>query len=171
MRFFVLLWLGLLFNSCHTQSSNNINSSTEELVNESNVDTVFTLADFLTKNTNLDEKVEAVFKQMNDTLRVGQMIVPATGRLGKSTAHVTALASKGWIGGILLLNGTKSGFTSKVKYYDSLMKNQGFLPLIYSADAEPTLVNRKIQGTRTVPKTNTIKHLDSVRYFTKIISE
>ena len=171
MRFFVLLWLGLLFNSCHTQSSNNINSSTEELVNESNVDTVFTLADFLTKNTNLDEKVEAVFKQMNDTLRVGQMIVPATGRLGKSTAHVTALASKGWIGGILLLNGTKSGFTSEVKYYDSLMKNQGFLPLIYSADAEPTLVNRKIQGTRTVPKTNTIKHLDSVRYFTKIISE
>ncbi|MEC8513985.1 MAG: glycoside hydrolase family 3 N-terminal domain-containing protein, partial [Bacteroidota bacterium] len=64
-----------------------------------------------------------------------------------------------------------SGFTSEVKYYDSLMKNQGFLPLIYSADAEPTLVNRKIQGTRTVPKTNTIKHLDSVRYFTKIISE
>ena len=108
MRFFVLLLLGLLFNSCHTQSSNNINSSTEELVNESNVDTVFTLADFLTKNTKLDEKVEAVFKQMNDTLRVGQMIVPATGRLGKSTAHVTALASKGWIGGILLLNGTKS---------------------------------------------------------------
>ena len=48
MRFFVLLWLGLLFNSCHTQSSNNINSSTEELVNESKVDTVFTLADFLT---------------------------------------------------------------------------------------------------------------------------
>ena len=46
MRFFVLLWLGLLFNSCHTQSSNNINSSTEELVNESNVDTVYTLADF-----------------------------------------------------------------------------------------------------------------------------
>ena len=31
---------------------------------------------------------------MNDTLRVGQMIVPATGRLGQSTAHVTALASK-----------------------------------------------------------------------------
>ena len=82
---------------------------------------------------------------MNDTLRVGQMIVPATGRLGKSTAHVTGLASKGWIGGILLLNGTKSGFTTEVKYYDSLMKNHGFLPLIYSADAEPTLINRKIK--------------------------
>ena len=43
--------------------------------------------------------------------------------------------------------------------------------LIFSADAEPTLVNRKIKGTREVPKTNTIKHLDSVNYFTKIIAE
>ena len=58
MRVLVLLWLGLLFNSCHTQSSSNTNSSIEELVHESKVDTVFTLADFLTKNTNLDEKVE-----------------------------------------------------------------------------------------------------------------
>ena len=67
MRVFVLLWLGLLFNSCHTQSANNTNSSTDELVNDSNVDTIFTLADFLSDNSNLDEKVEAVFKQMNDT--------------------------------------------------------------------------------------------------------
>ena len=66
MRFFVLLWLGLLFNSCHTQSSNNINSSTEELVNESNVDTVFTLADFLAKNINLPEvKVGDYLKFIN----------------------------------------------------------------------------------------------------------
>ena len=60
---FVLLWLGLLFNSCHTQSANNTNSSTDELMNESNIDTVYTLADFLTDNSYLDEKVEAVLSK------------------------------------------------------------------------------------------------------------
>ena len=138
---------------------------------ESKKDSSFTLADFLTENEMLNQKVESIFQTMNDTIRVGQMIVPATGRLGKSTEHVTSLAEKGWIGGILLLNGTKDGFTDEVVYYDSIMDAKGYLPLIFSADAEPTLVNRKIKGTREVPKTNTIKHLDSVNYFTKIIAE
>jgi beta-N-acetylhexosaminidase len=131
----------------------------------------FTLDDFYSNNESLDQKVEEIFNYLDDTSKVGQMIVPATGRLGKSRKYVAELASKGWIGGILLLNGTVDVFTKDVNDFDSIMKVNGHLPLIYSADAEPTLVNRKIANSRKVPKTNQIHHLDSVKKVTTIISE
>ena len=171
MRFLIISLICLVVTSCSARTEKEISSVVTILDDESKKDTSFTLADFLTENEWLNQKVESIFQTMNDTIRVGQMIVPATGRLGKSTEHVTSLAEKGWIGGILLLNGTKDGFTDEVVYYDSIMGARGYLPLIFSADAEPTLVNRKIKGTREVPKTNTIKHLDSVNHFTKIIAE
>ena len=131
----------------------------------------FTLADFYADNPLLTEKTNQYFDQLNDTTRVGQMIVPATGRLGKNRKYVSELAAKGWIGGILLLNGTVDIFKQDVHNFDSIMKVNGHLPLLYSADAEPTLVNRKIANSRPVPKTNQIHHIDSVKKVTKIISE
>jgi beta-N-acetylhexosaminidase len=129
------------------------------------------LKDFYSINSQLNQKTNEYFNLLNDTTRVGQMIVPATGRLGKSREHVSSLAAKGWIGGILLLNGTVEIFTQDVIDFDSIMRVNGHLPLIYSADAEPTLVNRKIANSRKVPKTNEIHHLDTVEKVTKIISE
>jgi beta-N-acetylhexosaminidase len=131
----------------------------------------YTLADFYSENESLTQKTNQYFNKLNDTTRVGQMIVPATGRLGKNRKYVSELASKGWIGGILLLNGTVEIFTQDVHNFDSIMNSNGHLPLLYSADAEPTLVNRKIKNTRPVPKTNQIHHIDSVKRVTKIISE
>lgn len=131
----------------------------------------FTLEDFYSEDTILANKTNQYFNQLNDTTRVGQMIVPATGRLGKNRKYVSELAAKGWIGGILLLNGTVDVFTQDVHNFDSIMKVNGHLPLLYSADAEPTLVNRKIANSRPVPKTNQIHHIDSVKRVTKIISE
>ena len=90
----------------------------------------FTLNDFYSSNDKLESKVELIFEQLNDTSRVGQMIVPATGRLGKSREHVKELAKKGWIGGILLLNGTVDIFTNDVQDFDSIMSANGHLPLI-----------------------------------------
>ena len=134
-------------------------------------DNIEYLDDFYSNNKDLEQKTNEYFNNLNDTTRVGQMIVPATGRLGKSREHVYSLAKKGWIGGILLLNGTVDVFTQDVIDFDSIMKVNGHLPLIYSADAEPTLVNRKIANSRKVPKTNQIHHIDSVKKVTKIISE
>ena len=51
------------------------------------------------------------------------------------------------------------------------MISRGHLPLIFSADAEPTLVNRKIIGSQKVPYTNTIHTIDSVKIIASIISE
>ena len=131
----------------------------------------FTLEDFYSDNAILANKTNQYFNQLNDTTRVGQMIVPATGRLGKNRKYVSELAAKGWIGGILLLNGTADVFTQDVHNFDSIMKVNGHLPLLYSADAEPTLVNRKIANSRPDPKTNQIHHIDSVKRVTTIISE
>ena len=130
----------------------------------------YSLNDFYKINHSLSNKVDSVFNLLNDTTRIGQMIVPAIGRLGKSRDHVYNLASKGWIGGILLLNGTFNEFKKDVYKYDSIMLDNHHLPLIFSADAEPTLINRKINGSKKVPYTNAIHYFDSVAIVTDIIS-
>ena len=131
----------------------------------------YSLKDFYKPDTVLYNKIDSIFNLLNDTSRVGQMIVPAIGRLGKSRDYVLALAQKGWIGGILLLNGTFEESSNDVNNYDSTMIAKGHLPLIFSADAEPTLVNRKIIGSQKVPYTNTIQTIDSVEIIASIISE
>jgi beta-N-acetylhexosaminidase len=130
----------------------------------------YTLNDFYNKNASLDSIVDSHFDKMNDTIRVGQMIVPSVGRLGKSRSHVIDLATKGYMGGVILLNGTVEEFKNDVRVFDSIAKANGYLPPIYSADAEPTLVNRKISGSKTVPKTNEIHTLQMVESVTNTIS-
>ena len=131
----------------------------------------YSLSDFYNINPSISNKVDSIFNLLNDTTRIGQMIVPAIGRLGKPRDHVYNLASKGCIGGILLLNGTFKEFTNDVRVFDSIAKANGFLPPIYSADAEPTLVNRKISGSKPVPKTNEIHTRQMVESVTNTISD
>lgn len=130
----------------------------------------FTLADFYDYDPDLERKVDEIFATLNDTLIVGQMIVPAVGEHGKKTEHVVALAEKGMIGGVLLLNGTVSTFSGFVHQFDSIAKANGYLRPIYSADAEPTLIRYKIKETTKVPKTNEIKTAEEVTSVAKTIS-
>lgn len=134
-------------------------------------DRQFHLDDFYDYNPILERKVDEVFNKMNDTLRVGQIIVPAVGEHGKKTEHVVALAAKGYIGGVLLLNGTTETFKAFVNQFDSIADTNGYLRPIYSADAEPTLIKYKIKGTTPVPKTNKIKTKEEVTSVTKTISD
>ena len=131
----------------------------------------FTLDDFYDYNPILERKIDQIFNKMNDTLRVGQLIVPAVGEHGKKTEHVVALAEKGYIGGVLLLNGTVESFQDFVHLFDSIATSHGYLKPIYSADAEPTLIKYKIKGTTPVPKTNKIKSAEEVTSVTKTISD
>jgi len=130
----------------------------------------FTLVDFYTYNPELERRIDEQFSYMNDTLRVGQLIVPAVGKHGKPTDHVVKLMQKGKVGGVLLLNGTVESFTAFVNQFDSICNAHGFLPPIYSADAEPTLIKYKIKGTTPVPKTNAIKTEEKVKEVTSTIS-
>ena len=56
----------------------------------------FTLNDFYSDNQELRTKTETIFNTLNDTLRVGQVIVPSLGKHGKPTEHVIELAKKGY---------------------------------------------------------------------------
>ena len=126
----------------------------------------YTLQDFFVYDANLAQKTDSIFNTLTDTSRIGQMIIPAAGRLGKSDEHINYLASHQYIGGVILLNGTKTGFIDKIKTFNG--KNKG-LPLIYSADAEPSLIGYKIKGCEPVKKANLMLSREEVRKYANII--
>ncbi|MEO9533013.1 MAG: glycoside hydrolase family 3 N-terminal domain-containing protein [Crocinitomicaceae bacterium] len=125
----------------------------------------YKLSDFFVYDAQLEQKIDSIFDRMNDTAKVGQMIIPAAGRLGKSQEHLNGLLAKNYIGGILLLNGTKDGFTTMVKDFNALNKSNGGLPLLYSADAEPSLIGYKIKNCTPVKKANQMISRDEVKKF------
>lgn len=115
-----------------------------------------TLDDYLKSNKRLDDKVDSIFNKMSDHDRVSQLIMPAAGRLGSPADTIDALVKQHKVGGILLLNGTKDQFAAWNKSYNEMNAAAGGLPFLYSADAEPSLVNRKMMGSRKVPRANAI---------------
>ena len=74
------------------------------------------------------------------------------------------------IGGVLMLNGTKSEFTEMIQSFEKLNTAKGNLPFLYSADAEPSLVNRKISGSTLVKKAAEIKTLEELISVAQTIS-
>ncbi len=137
----------------------------------SSQDSTYTLKDFYTANPILDLKVEMIYNRLTDEQKVGQMIVPAAGKLGKSTNHVLDLVRGNRIGGILLLNGTTDEFKALVKKFDSANVANGGLPLLYSADAELSLINMKIKGTQTVKYANKMTSVKEVETETQKIAD
>ncbi len=125
----------------------------------------FSLSDFFMYDAKLEQVTDSIFETLNDTARVGQMIIPAAGGHGKPTEHLNTLLQKNYIGGILLLNGTKEGFTEMVKQFNSVNSNAGGLPLLYSADAEPSLIGYKIKNCAPVKKANLMVSREEVRMF------
>lgn len=132
---------------------------------------LFTLQDYLKDNTKLDSLVSSTFAKMDDTAKVAQLLMPAAGRLGETNDKIEKYIKNRLIGGVLLLNGSMDGFTKTVQEYNLLNKKHGGLPFLYSADAEPSLVNRKISGSTVYKKANDIKTLEEVRKSAMIISQ
>jgi len=130
----------------------------------------FKLSDFLTENKDLDAEVERVFAQLDDTAIVAQLIMPAVGRLGQTEATIKAHIRQRIIGGVLMLNGTKDEFTTWIKNFEKMNDTLGNLPFLYSADAEPSLVNRKIIGSTPVKKANEMVSIEEVRECADLIS-
>ncbi|MFN3341486.1 MAG: glycoside hydrolase family 3 N-terminal domain-containing protein [Flavobacteriales bacterium] len=125
--------------------------------------------DFFRPLPELDQHVEEVFLRLSDEQRVAQMIMPAAGKLGKSTAHVQRLIREGKIGGAILLNGTKTEFTNFSRQFDSVSVANGHPRLLYSADAELSLINMKIKETQKVKYANKIRSFDVLRKETEKI--
>ncbi len=130
----------------------------------------FKLTDFLSANSDLDNAVNDVLKQLDDTAIIAQLIMPAVGKYGQTQAMIEDHINHRIIGGVLMLNGTKSEFTSMISSFEKTNKSLGNLPFLYSADAEPSLVNRKITGSTPVKKAAEISSIDEVIQVSQQIS-
>lgn len=126
----------------------------------------YSLNDFFAYDAVLAQKTDSIFSSLSQQERVAQMIVVAAGRLGQPTSKIHELISGKYIGGIILLNGSKQGFVEMRREFE--LANKG-LPFIYSADAEPTLINRKIDGSAPVKKASKMLSRNEVVYYTQII--
>jgi len=131
----------------------------------------FKLADYLTNNPFLQAKVDSIYAKMEDSERVAQLLMPAIGKYGQSEEVIYSLVKAKKIGGVLLLNGTKDQMSTWVETMNNLTKTAKGLPFLYSADAEPSLVNRKITGSTQVKKANEIATVDEVVSVAKTISD
>jgi beta-N-acetylhexosaminidase len=168
-KYFILpSLLVTLFYSC-AQTSTSEKKAEKRIQPE--VQKEFKLSDFLTDNKDLDAEVERVFTQLDDTAIVAQLIMPAVGRLGQTEATIKAHIRQRIIGGVLMLNGTKEEFTAWIKNFEQMNDTLGNLPFLYSADAEPSLVNRKIIGSTPVKKANEMVNIDEVRECADLISK
>lgn len=161
-----LLSIGLLFNSCAQAPQKK-----ERKAAILQVQTTFELQDFLKENKDLDDAVEKVFASLDDTAIVAQLIMPAVGRLGQEKATIDQHIKDRIIGGVLMLNGTKDDFTTWINDFEAQNEKYGNLPFLYSADAEPSLVNRKIMGSTPVKKANEMQSIDEVRSCAQTISK
>jgi len=113
-------------------------------------------------------KADSILQILTDRERIGQMIVVAYGRFGYSSERILGLIQHRRIGGILMLSGYKSEFKNQIEVFN--ISNIG-IPILYSADAEPSLINTKIKGTSAIIKTNQIKDSNTCRYVASSINQ
>jgi beta-N-acetylhexosaminidase len=164
----VPLLFTFLFQSCAQ------NEPTKKIITKRVQPTVkveFKLSDYLSENKDLDTEVEKVFATLDDTAIVAQLIMPAVGRLGETESTIKKHIQKRIIGGVLMLNGTKSEFKTWIAGFEAMNDSLGNLPFLYSADAEPSLVNRKIIGSTPVKKANELTTIDEVKTVAQVISD
>lgn len=158
----------LFFTATLILSSITAQTETSALVKNAN--SGYNLSNFLEESTELDRLTDSIFQSLSSEVRVSQLIMPAVGRYGQHEDTIVALIKDRRIGGVLMLNGSKSGFTELISGYNNLLSASGQLPFLYSADAEPSLVNRKITGSQVVSKANEIHSEEEVRRVAQLIS-
>ncbi|NDB34302.1 MAG: glycoside hydrolase family 3 protein [Flavobacteriia bacterium] len=164
------LFLSVLMLIFISACSQPVTKSNQPIVPKIPAETSFQLDDFLTDNKALSQTVSEVFGQLDDTAIVAQVIMPAVGKYGQTRATIESHIHRRMIGGVLMLNGTKSEFTEMIQSFEKLNTAKGNLPFLYSADAEPSLVNRKISGSTLVKKAAEIKTLEELISVAQTIS-
>jgi beta-N-acetylhexosaminidase len=159
----------ILLSNCAQEQQEQKTISKE--LHQTNKSHLFSLEDYLAENAELDRYVDSIYSNLNEKALVAQLIMPAVGRYGQTLETINGLIKDQLIGGILMLNGTKEEFTGWIKdFNESNIQNEN-LPFLYSADAEPSLVNRKIIGSAPVKKANEIDSIEEVIAVANTISK
>ena len=162
-----LFSLTLAISSCGQENNTapvSATTSNEQIVKS------FSINDYLKENPKLELLTDSIFASLSIKQRVAQLIMPAAGKYGKPHETINGLIKDSLIGGILMLNGTVEQFTTWIQSFNEMNQAQGNLPFLYSADAEPSLVNRKIMGSTPVKKANEIDSIEEVESVTQKIS-
>jgi len=157
-------------NSCSAQVEKKAENPKEIKVAEA-TPVSFSLEDFLNPNEALIKKTNKIFISLDDTSIVAQLLMPAIGKHGQKKNKIDSCIEERIIGGLLMLNGTKTEFTKWITEFEKKNKKNGALPFLYSADAEPSLINRKITETKKVKKAAEINNAKEVLESAKIISD
>jgi beta-N-acetylhexosaminidase len=129
------------------------------------------LVNFYKYNPELEHKVDEIFNNLNDTARVAQMVVTSAGELGKPSSVIYKLAKENKIGGIVFLKGTSENHKKMIDSLNTITKSKNQLPLLFSIDAEPSLYNGRLQGTKPLMNTIDIKTEQQSDSIAKIINE
>jgi beta-N-acetylhexosaminidase len=158
MNYGVLFTSALLLVALSACSGNNKKEGSAS-VNEKSK-TSWTLNDFYKSDQQLADYVDSIYHNLSASEKAAQMIMPATGKWGEPDSVIAGYIREKKIGSILLLNGTVGQFKDQIALFDKVNSS---LPLIYSADGEPSLINRKIEGTPEVPKTSEITEVEECR--------
>ncbi len=165
----VFIFCMVLLSNC-AQETQEQQTITKEL-HQNNKLPLFSLDDYLTEDPTLEHYVDSIYSTLDDKALVAQLIMPAVGRYGQTLETINGLIKDQLIGGILMLNGTKEEFTGWIKDFNQSNIKYGNLPFLYSADAEPSLVNRKIMGSALVKKANEIDSIKEVIAVANTISK
>ena len=113
----------------------------------------------------IEHQVDRIFNTLNDTTRVAQMIITSGGELGKSEDVILNLAKENKIGGVVFLKGTKQNHKRMIDSLNAISNFQNQIPLLFSIDAEPSLMNGRLQGIDSIMNTidiKTVKQSDSI---------
>lgn len=117
----------------------------------------FNLQDFYSYNSELEYKVDSIYRSLSERQQVAQMIISSAGELGKPMATVKKLTENNAIGGVVFLKGSKKTHTESINTLNQISTKNKSVPLLFSMDAEPSLFASRIKGAKDVGKTIDIK--------------
>ncbi|MFT4682513.1 MAG: beta-N-acetylhexosaminidase [Flavobacteriales bacterium] len=131
----------------------------------------WSLAHFYSDNEVLDTRVNALYTQLSTEQRVAQMIVTSAGKLGKADSTVIRLALEQKIGGVVFLKGDRMSHKILINKLNLISYNQNAVPLLFSMDAEPSLLNGRISDSQSMVNTIDINNAAACDSLVKIINQ
>lgn len=126
----------------------------------------FTLESFYSSNQELSESVDSIYNLITERQRIGQMIVTSYGINGRPSDVVEKLVEAGDVGGVIYMKGTHADHLNNTFKLNRL--NSG-LPIMYSMDAEPSLLGGRITSLPKVLKTKDIASVTDNDSIAKLI--
>lgn len=113
---------------------------------ETPVSKSFTLNDFYGNDDTLLQKTEMEFNQLTTEEKIAQMIITSAGELGKPKNTIRKLVKQHAVGGVIFLKGQKAENAAFIQELNQLQGDK--TPLLYSIDAEPSLYNKRVLGSK-----------------------